>query len=150
MSCLVAVASRSPNPGCNKGGCIRVGRGVDVSVEGKAGDVRRMAVEVSAALVLAQWAVTAFEIFSVVTFPAITALTSRGHASTSLKNTSFRISVQDLSCTLGHNASISVEGSREASVPLCFGVADLLLALCFHQAPALTKYPFDAVLKTWL
>lgn len=138
--------SRSPKPGYGKGGCVRVGRGVGVSVEGEAGDVRRM---VSAALVLAQWAITAFGISSAVSFPAIMASTSRGYASISLKNTSFRISVRDLSCASGHNASIGVEGSREASVPLCLGVADLLLALRFHQAPPLTKHPFDTVLETW-
>ena len=120
-----------------------------MSVEGETGDVRRMVVEVSAALVLAQWAITAFEISSDVSFPAIMASTSRIYASASLKNASLKISVRDLSCASGHNTSIGVEGSREASVPLCLGVADLLLVLCFHQAPPLTKHPFDAVLKTW-
>ena len=119
-----------------------------MSVEGEAGDVHRM-VEVSAVLVMAQRAIIAFEISSAVSFPAIMASTSREYASTSLRNTSLRISVRDLSCVLGHNASIGVEGSWEASVPLCLGVADLLLALCFHQAPPLTKHPFDAVLETW-
>lgn len=145
----MAVVSRSLKPGYGKGGCVRVGRGVDVSVEGEAGDVRYVVVEALAALVSAQWAITAFEISSAVSFPAIMASTSREYASASLKNTSLRISVRDLSCASGHNASIGVEGSREASVPLCLGVADLLLALCFHQAPPLKKHPFDAVLKTW-
>lgn len=140
--------SGSPKPGYGKGGCVRVGRVVGVPVEGEAGDVRRMVVEVSTALVLAQWAIT-FEISSDISFLAIMASTSRGYASASLKNTSLKISVWDLSCASGHNASIGVEGSREASVALCLGVADLLLALCFHQAPPLTKDPFDAVLKTW-
>jgi len=115
----------------------------------EAGDVRRMVVEVSAALILAQWAITSFEISSDVSFPAIMASTSRRYASASLKNTSLKISVRDLSCASGHNASIGVEDSVEVSVPLCLGVADLLLVLCFHQAPPLTKHPFDAVLKTW-
>jgi len=118
-------------------------------VEGEVGDVRRMVVEVSAAMLLAQWAITTFKISSSVSFPAIMASTSRRYASASLKNTSLKISVWDLSCASGHNASTGVEGSQEASVPLCLGVADLLLALCFHQAPPLTKNPFDAVLKTW-
>lgn len=120
-----------------------------MSVEGEAGDVHRIVVEVSAAPVLAQRAITAFEISSAVSFPTIMASTSREYASTSLKNTSLRISVRNLSCALGRNASIGVEGSREASVPLCLGVTDLFLALCFHQAPPLTKHSFDAALETW-
>ena len=140
---------RPPKPGYGKGGCVRVGRGVHMPVEGEAGEVRRIVVEVSAALVLAQWAITAFEISSAVNFHTIMASMSRGYASASLKNTSPKISVRDLSCALGHNASIGVEGFRETSVPLCLGVADLLLALCFYQAPPLTKRPFNALLKTW-
>lgn len=119
-----------------------------MSVEGEAGDVHRTVVEVSAALVLAQRAITAFEISSAVSFSAIMASRSREYASTNLRNTSLRISIRDLSCVLGYNASIGVEGSWKASFPLCLGVADLLLALCFHQVPPLTKHPFDAVLET--
>lgn len=108
-----------------------------------------MVVEVLVALVLAQWAITTFEISSDIGFPTIMASTSRRYASASLENTSLKISVRDLSCASGNNALTGVEGSREASVPLCLGVADLLLALCFHQAPPMTKHPFNIILKTW-